>query len=68
MRHQGSTFVERFDANLISTCAMDYFDLAAEYGGVLAAAFEGTPVRFCVISFNSDWLFPLKKVVKLCGL
>ncbi len=60
LRHQGSTFVERFDANsyLYITRAMDYFDLAAEHDGVLAGAFENTSVRFCVISFNSDWLFP----------
>src|SRR3954452_5619834 len=58
LRHQGSTFVERFDANsyLYLTRAMDYFDLAADYGGVLANAFKGTPTRFCVISFTSDWL------------
>ena len=37
---------------------MDYFDLAADYDGVLANAFRGTPTRFCVISFTSDWLFP----------
>ena len=37
---------------------MDYFDLAADYGGVLANAFKGTPTRFCVVSFTSDWLFP----------
>ena len=37
---------------------MDYFDLAAEYGGVLAKAFAGTRTRFCVVSFTSDWLFP----------
>jgi homoserine O-acetyltransferase len=37
---------------------MDYFDLAADYGGVLAQAFHGTRTRFCVISFTSDWLFP----------
>src|SRR5262249_56306480 len=36
----------------------DYFDLAADYGGVLARAFKDTPTRFCVISFTSDWLFP----------
>src|ERR1700761_2277029 len=60
LRHQGSTFVERFDANsyLYLTRAMDYFDLAADYGGVLANAFKATPTRFCLISFTSDWLFP----------
>ena len=60
LRHQGITFVERFDANsyLYLTRAMDYFDLAADYGGVLAQAFRNTPTRFCVISFTSDWLFP----------
>ncbi|WP_173983095.1 homoserine O-acetyltransferase [Magnetospirillum sp. SS-4] len=60
LRHQGSTFVDRFDANsyLYITRAMDYFDLAAENGGVLANAFRGTRTRFCVVSFTSDWLFP----------
>ncbi len=60
LRHQGSTFVERFDANsyLYLTRAMDYFDLAADHGGVLARAFEGSKTRFCVVSFTSDWLFP----------
>jgi len=64
LRYQGSTFVDRFDANsyLYITRAMDYFDLAAEHGGVLSQAFRvkgaATPVRFCVISFTSDWLFP----------
>ena len=60
LRHQGSSFVERFDANsyLYLTRAMDYFDLAADYDGVLAEAFRGTKTRFCVVSFTSDWLFP----------
>ena len=60
LRHQGSSFVDRFDANsyLYLTRAMDYFDLAADAGGVLAHAFKGTQKRFCVISFTSDWLFP----------
>ncbi len=60
LRHQGSAFVERFDANsyLYITRAMDYFDLASEHGGLLANAFRGTKSRFCVISFTSDWLFP----------
>jgi len=60
LRHQGITFVERFDANsyLYLTRSMDYFDLAADYGDVLANAFKRTQTRFCVISFTSDWLFP----------
>jgi len=60
LRYQGSSFVERFDANsyLYLTRAMDYFDLAADHNGVLANAFKGTPTRFCVVSFTSDWLFP----------
>ncbi len=60
LRHQGSTFVDRFDANsyLYITRAMDYFDLAADYGGSLPKAFAGTKTRFCLVSFTSDWLFP----------
>ena len=60
LRHQGSTFVDRFDANsyLYITRAMDYFDLAGEFDGVLANAFRNTKVRFCVVSFTSDWLYP----------
>jgi homoserine O-acetyltransferase len=60
LRYQGRSFVERFDANsyLYMTRAMDYFDLAADYGGLLARAFRGTKTRFCVVSFTSDWLFP----------
>ena len=43
LRHQGSSFVERFDANsyLYLTRAMDYFDLAADYDGVLAQCIQG---------------------------
>ncbi len=67
--HQGSSFVERFDANsyLYITRAMDYFDLAAQAGGTLANVFKGTKTRFCVVSFTSDWLFPTsenKEVVR----
>ena len=60
LRHQGMTFVERFDANsyLYLTRAMDYFDLAADHNGILTGAFKGTRTRFCMVSFTSDWLFP----------
>lgn len=60
LRHQGSSFVRRFDANsyLTVTRAMDYFDLARDHDGDLASAFAGTATRFCVVSFSSDWLFP----------
>ncbi len=60
LRHQGSSFVRRFDANsyLTITRAMDYFDISADHDGDLASAFAGTGTRFCVISFSSDWLFP----------
>ncbi len=60
LRHQGMTFVDRFDANsyLYITRAMDYFDLAGDHQGVLAVAFRGTKSRFCLVSFTSDWLFP----------
>jgi homoserine O-acetyltransferase/O-succinyltransferase len=59
LRHQGARFVERFDANsyLYITRAMDYFDLAG--GRPLAEAFQrARDVRFCVLSFTSDWLYP----------
>lgn len=67
LRHQGMTFVERFDANsyLYITRAMDYFDIAAENGGNLAAAFKDTRTRFCVMSFTSDWLFPTAESINL---
>jgi homoserine O-acetyltransferase/O-succinyltransferase len=58
--HQGLSFTDRFDANsyLYITRAMDYWDLAEDHGGVLAHAFTETKARFCLISFDSDWLYP----------
>ena len=60
LRYQGRGFTQRFDANsyLYITRAMDYFDLAEEHGGKLADAFAGTDARFCLVSFDSDWLYP----------
>jgi homoserine O-acetyltransferase/O-succinyltransferase len=59
--HQGSKFVDRFDANsyLYMTKAMDYFDVAASYGeGELSRALAAIRARVLVLSFSSDWLFP----------
>ncbi|TLP46819.1 homoserine O-acetyltransferase [Cohaesibacter sp. CAU 1516] len=67
LRHQGMTFVDRFDANsyLYVTRAMDYYDLAADYGGQMAKAFMGTKTRFCLVSFTSDWHFPTSESRKI---
>ena len=60
LRHQGMTFVDRFDANayLYITRAMDYFDLSARTNGRLAEAFRHGSVKFLLVSFTSDWLYP----------
>ncbi len=65
LRYQGSGFTRRFDANsyLYITRAMDYFDIAEEFAdvpgsGKLADAFAGTQARFCIVSFDTDWLYP----------
>ena len=61
LRHQGASFVDRFDANsyLYITRATDYFDLAAGYDGLLAEAFrKARNLPVCVLSFTSDWLYP----------
>ncbi|MEL7445775.1 MAG: homoserine O-acetyltransferase [Pseudomonadota bacterium] len=60
LRYQGSGFTQRFDANsyLYITRAMDYFDLAEEHGGRLADAFAESTARFCLVSFDTDWLYP----------
>lgn len=65
LRHQGMTFVERFDPNsyLYITRAMDYFDLTHGQPGKndaerLSHVFKPTRAKFCIISFSSDWLFP----------
>ena len=60
LKHQGLSFTQRFDANsyLYITKAMDYFDLSAPTNS-LAAAFVGArDVKFLVVSFTSDWLYP----------
>jgi homoserine O-acetyltransferase len=64
LRYQGRSFVERFDANsyLYLTRAMDYFDHSESYRKTLE--FVNNPknhIKYLVISFTSDWLFPTKE-------
>lgn len=59
LRYKGMSFTQRFDANsfLYITKAMDYFDLSVPDG--LPAAFaQAQDLRFLVVSFTSDWLYP----------
>jgi homoserine O-acetyltransferase len=59
LRHQGQSFVDRFDANtyLLMTKALDYFDPARDHGDDLAAAFRQARAKFLVASFAADWRF-----------
>ncbi len=68
LRHQGSSFVERFEPNsyFYITRALDYFDLAAQYEGRLSRAFAGCGnIRFLLLSFSTDWLYPTSESMKL---
>ena len=59
LNYQGAKFVHRFDANslLYITKAADYFDLNEEEDAAINRL-ENGPVKFLVISFTSDWLYP----------
>ncbi|MFW9881353.1 MAG: homoserine O-acetyltransferase [Candidatus Thorarchaeota archaeon] len=59
LQYKGTSFIKRFDANsyLYITKAIDYFDLRKD--GNLAVIFNPLKnVKFLVISFSSDWLYP----------
>ncbi len=57
LRYQGDSFVQRFDANsyLYITKALDYFDVS---GDLLIPPGQEVDVRFLIIAFKSDWLYP----------
>jgi homoserine O-acetyltransferase len=59
LRHQGQSFINRFDANtyLYITRALDQFDLE-EAAGSLEAAFAPVEAETLIVGFTSDWLFP----------
>ena len=73
LRYQGTTFTERFDANsyLYITRAMSYFDLAEDFpgqgphGSRLVQAFARSKARFCLVSFDTDWLYPTAESKKI---
>lgn len=60
LKYNGDKFTRRFDANsyLYITKAMDYFDLTQPSGTLAAAFVNSTQVKFLVVSFTSDWLYP----------
>ena len=60
LKYKGHNFTRRFDANsyLYVTKAMDYFDLSAATGSVAAAFANSADLRYLVLSFTSDWLYP----------
>ncbi len=62
LRYQGKSFVDRFDANsyLYMTRAMDYFDVSEQMIKNKKSIISNK-IRFLVVSFTSDWLFPTKE-------
>jgi homoserine O-acetyltransferase len=60
LKYNGNSFTRRFDANsyLYITKAMDYFDLSQPSGSLAASFAEAAQVKFLVVSFTSDWLYP----------
>ncbi len=63
LRYQGQTFSRQFDANtyVLMTRALDLFDPAAEFGDDLVAALSRATADFLVVSFTSDWRFPVER-------
>ncbi|PPR47923.1 MAG: Homoserine O-acetyltransferase [Alphaproteobacteria bacterium MarineAlpha5_Bin9] len=71
LRHQGKSFVNRFDANsyLLMTRAMDYFDLTEKFPKIIE--FNNTinkHINYLVISFDSDWLFPTNENLEIAKI
>ncbi len=64
LSYRGNSFVERFDANsyLYITKAMDYFDLS---GNKLFPGGKSGDVKFLVVSFKSDWLYPSYQMLEI---
>ena len=67
LKYQGYSFVDRFDANsyMYITRAMDYFDLYKANNGNLSSAFKNSKIKYCIISFSTDWLYPTSESKKI---
>lgn len=68
LRYQGSKFVKRFDANsvLYITKAADYFDLVnREPPAKSIQDICGMSIKFLVLSYTSDWLYPTYQAKEL---
>lgn len=65
LKHQGETFVKRFDANsyLFITKAVDLFDLSINDS--LIDGFKNVESKIEVISVDSDWLYPTEQSTEL---
>ena len=61
LKHQGESFVKRFDANsyLYITKAVDLFDLSVNNS--LIDGFKDIEAKVEVISVDSDWLYPTEQ-------
>ncbi|HEX9616303.1 MAG TPA: homoserine O-acetyltransferase [Anaerolineales bacterium] len=69
LRARGNGFTGRFDANsyLYITKAMDYFDLCNGHANLAQAFSNSTGIRYLVVSFSSDWLYPAYHSKDLVG-
>jgi homoserine O-acetyltransferase/O-succinyltransferase len=66
LEYQGQKFATSYDANsyIRVQAAMDEMDLEEQFGS-LEDAFRGYRGKALLISFDTDWLFPTREVVRL---
>lgn len=68
LRHQGSKFVNRFDANsvLYITKAADYFDVVEQMNRIgSSGTVPKNNTKYLVVSYSSDWLYPTYQAKEL---
>ena len=63
LHHQGEVFSQNFDANtyILMTKALDYFDPSEKFDNDLTKTLAPALCNFLVISFTSDWRFPVDR-------